>query len=90
MLAQALAATFVTRSGAVEPDWKTRVQAASLVLAYKIGKPVERQQVITQNIAADPIADIESRLAKSPALRRSLTAALAKTEREDNPPVIET
>ncbi len=54
--------------------------AATLVLSYKVGKAIERQQVITQTLTADPIADIEDRLAKSPALRRSLAAALAKIE----------
>lgn len=72
VLAQALAATVTNRAGVVEPDWRTRVQATSLILSYKVGKPVERQQVITQTIAADPVGEVEARLAKSPALLKDL------------------
>ncbi len=90
VLSEALTATIRTRAGTVEPCWKTRVGAASLILSYKVGRPVERQQIISQTLAADPIADIEDRLAKSPSLRRSLAAALAKIEGEDRQPLIET
>lgn len=80
VLSEALTATIRSRAGTVEPDWRTRMTAATLALSYKVGKPIERQQILTQTLAADPIADIEDRLAKSPSLRRSLATALAKIE----------
>ena len=80
VLARALSATTATRSGAIEADHKTRLQAVSIALSYTEGKPIERQQILSHAIAADPVADIEARLAKSPALRASLAATLAKIE----------
>jgi hypothetical protein len=80
VLARALSATTTTRSGITEPDHKCRLQAVSIALSYTEGKPIERQQILSHTIAADPVADIEARLAKSPALRASLAATLAKIE----------
>ena len=80
VLSDAMAADIVNRDGSRSPDHRVRLAALQLHLAYTEGKPIERQQVITQTIAADPVADIEERLARSPALRRSLAAALAKVE----------
>jgi hypothetical protein len=79
-IAACMAATVVTKGGTVLPDNRTRLAALQLLLAYTEGKPVERQQVETLVHNSDPIADIEERLAKSPALRASLAAALAKAE----------
>ena len=71
----ALTATQTTRSGIIEPDHKTRLQAATLALAYKQGRPVERQEVLTANITAND-ESIMDRIKKSPAaiaaLRRFL------------------
>lgn len=77
VLSDALAATMTTRSGTVEPDHKTRVQAATLTLAYKVGRPVERQEVMKYNVSADPDADLAARLKRSPSLQRALRALLA-------------
>ncbi len=70
VLSDAMAATMTTRSGTVEPDHKTRVQAATLTLAYKVGRPVERQEIVSVNVGASADDDLASRLKKSPALRR--------------------
>jgi len=71
----ALTATQTTRSGTIEPDHKTRLQAATLALAYKHGRPVERQEVLTANITASD-ESIMDRIKNSPAaiaaLRRFL------------------
>lgn len=80
VLARALSATTTTRAGVVEADHKTRIQACALALSYTEGKAIERQQIITATIPSDPVADIEERLARSPALRASLAATLAKIE----------
>lgn len=62
----ALTATQTTRSGTIEPDHKTRLQAATLALAYKHGRPVERQEVLTANITAND-ESIMDRIKNSPA-----------------------
>lgn len=64
----ALTATQTTRSGTVEPDHKTRLQAATIALAYKHGRPVERQELITANFSENNEAILE-RLKKSSAAR---------------------
>jgi hypothetical protein len=74
----ALTATQTTRSGTVEPDHKTRLQAATLALAYKHGRPVERQEVITANLTenADTILErVKNSAAARAALRRVLDSA---------------
>jgi hypothetical protein len=70
VLSDAMAATMTTRAGTVEPDHKTRVQAATLTLAYKVGRPVERQEVITREVTTSPDGDLAGRLRHSPALRK--------------------
>ena len=80
VISDGLSATTTTRSGAVEPDTRSRLAALQLLLAYTEGKPIERQQIVVSNVSADPVSDIEERLARSPALRRSLTATLAKMD----------
>ena len=81
-IAACMSATVVTKGGTVLPDNRTRLAALQLLLAYTEGKPVERQQVETLIHNSDPVADIEERLAKSPSLRRSLAATLAKVENQ--------
>jgi hypothetical protein len=75
----ALTATQTTRSGTVEPDHKTRLQAATLALAYKHGRPVERQEVITANLAESD-ESILDRLKKSSVLRELLQRKLDSCE----------
>ena len=75
----ALTATQTTRSGTVEPDHKTRLQAATLALAYKHGRPVDRQEVITTNISesSDVIMErIKSSVATKAAVRKYLENVL--------------
>ena len=77
----ALTATQTTRSGTVEPDHKTRLQAATLALAYKHGRPVERQEVITTNLTENNEALLE-RLKSSPAARDALRRTLKLTDHD--------
>ena len=75
----ALTATQTTRSGTVEPDHKTRLQAATLALAYKHGRPVERQEVITANLSENDSAILE-RVKNSPTARAALRRMLDSAE----------
>lgn len=79
-LSDALSATNITRSGAVEADTRSRLQAASLILAYQVGRPIERSESITVNVDADSDADFKVRLRNSPALRDSLRQMLSEAE----------
>ena len=75
----ALTATQTTRSGTVEPDHKTRLQAATLALAYKHGRPVERQEVITANVTENE-EYVMNRIKNSSALRAALRKSLDHTQ----------
>ena len=81
-ISEALVATQTTRSGTVEPDHRTRLQAATLALAYKHGRPVYRSEVVSVNLDADSSIGLAERLANSPALLKSLKAVIAKVENE--------
>lgn len=79
-ISQALVATQTARSGVIEPDHKVRLQAATLALAYRHGRPVERQEVVSVNLDADSSIGLADRLANSPALLKSLKEVIAKVE----------
>jgi hypothetical protein len=86
-LERLLDATTQTKSGNLIADSRTQLAAAQTLVAYYVGRPVERQEVVSVNLDADSSLGIESRLANSPALReqlrRSLAAADAKSLGED-------
>lgn len=76
-ISEALAADQIGRDGTRSPDHKTRLQAASLALSYRHGLPLRREESLTVNIASDGDDQLADRLARSPALRRSLAKLLA-------------
>lgn len=82
-LSDALTATSVSRNGAVEIDTRSRLQAASLILAYQVGRPVERSETVTVNMEADSALGMEDRLRHSPALRKVLRGMLDRVEGVD-------
>lgn len=81
-ISEALVATQTSRAGVTEPDYRTRLAAATLALSYTEGRPVERQQIITANATPDESeADLSQRIAKSPALKAHLLRLIVgKTE----------
>ena len=79
----ALTATQTTRSGTVEPDHKTRLQAATLALSYRVGLPVQRQEVITANLSDNDAAILE-RVKNSPTARAALRRVLDSAEEGQN------
>jgi hypothetical protein len=68
-LFRALTATTISRSGAVEPDTRSQLQAASLILENRVGRPITRQEIISVDLNADSAVGMKERLANSPALR---------------------
>jgi hypothetical protein len=77
-LSAALAADTVNRDGSRGPDHKTRVQAALALLHFRVGRPVERSEVINVNLDADSMSGLRERLAASPAMRQTLAGLLAE------------
>ena len=77
-ISEGLQATTTTRAGTTEPDHRTRLQAATLALSYRHGLPLRREESLTLNLTAANPDDLRARLARSPALRRSLAKMLAE------------
>ncbi|MBK1883675.1 hypothetical protein JIN85_14755 [Luteolibacter pohnpeiensis] len=65
-----------------QPDNRTRLAALTLLMAYLVGKPVERQEVVSVNVDADSLVGIEERLRTSPTLCRALGDALERVKNE--------
>ena len=53
-LTDALTATVVTRQGTREPDTRSRLTACQLILDRVLGKPIERQQIMTKTVNEGP------------------------------------
>ena len=79
-IGQLLTAKRVTKTGAEFPDYRAMEAGIKLYLAYTIGLPVQRQEVVTVNLDADAASDIEARLKSSPAARAALRKALDSAE----------
>jgi hypothetical protein len=71
-----LTATRFSKGEGEIPDYRAQEAGAKLYLAYTIGLPVQRQEVVTVNVDADSENGMMDRLAKSPALRAALRKAL--------------
>jgi hypothetical protein len=80
-LFRALTATTVSRSGALEQDTRSQLQAASLILENRVGRPVTRQEVVTVSLDAATGVGLSARLAASPAMRQALRKMLDESER---------
>ncbi len=70
-----LAAVTVNRDGSTSPDHRCRVECSKLLLLYRLGKPLERQEHVHFNVI-DDAASIQDRVDRSPALRAALQHAL--------------
>ena len=54
-LLEGMRATVISRAGVLEPDSRTRIAAANLIIAYKVGRPH-----ISEGPPAEPQKDAES------------------------------
>jgi len=79
-LSEIAAATLTTRAGTVEPDYRTRLAALQTALAYRIGKPIERQEIVTVSADVDNAIGLADRLSNSPALRSMMKKMLDRAE----------
>lgn len=70
----------ITKGGHEIADNRTRLAALQLALAYLLGRPVERQEIVSVNLDADSSIGLEERLAKSPALLKSLEGIIARVK----------
>jgi hypothetical protein len=77
-LAGMLKAT-IQKGGHPYPDTKTRAEAIKLILAYMVGLPVQRQEVIQYRV--DAVQSLLERAGGSPELTAALEQALAAQKR---------
>ena len=84
-LERLLDASTVTKTGQIIDDSRTQLSAAQLLAFFYIGRPVERQEVVSVNLNADSALDIDERLARSPALRDQLRKSLDKADAAADP-----
>lgn len=75
-----LGATRELKSGAVLPDYRAQEAGVRLYLAYTIGLPVQRQEIITVAVDSDNNDGMMERLKSSPAARAALRKALDAAE----------
>jgi len=87
VLRECLTATTTSRAGVVEPDFKTRLAAATFVTQQRHGLPVRREEILQVNVDADSAVGMEERLRHSPALRDLMRKMLERVEDAD--PAIE-
>lgn len=80
VLRECLTATTLSRSGVVEPDFKTRLAAATFVTAQRHGLPVRREEILQVNVNADAETGLAERLKSSPALRQVFRRMLDEIE----------
>lgn len=62
-------------------DYKTRLDALKLLLQYQVGMPVARSETIVHNV--DTIQTLETKMQKSPALRRAVGRMLDRAKIEE-------
>jgi hypothetical protein len=83
VLSDALAADQVNRDGTRSPDFRTRLSALEIVLNRTIGTASKADEVTTVNPDANEGDKLAERLARSPALRRSLARLLAAHAKDE-------
>lgn len=80
VIAAALGSTTVTRAGVIEPDTRSRLEAAKILLSYSVGTPITRSEILSVSLDANSSIGLAERLANSPALRKSLRAVLDQVD----------
>lgn len=71
-----------TKEGGQQPDHKTRMEAARLILSYTEGTPIQRVETKTQVVETDDQA--LGRMLASPAARARLKAMIESVDRAAN------
>ena len=77
-----LTAVVVTKGGNERPDYRTRLEAVKMYLAYIVGTPIQRQEQVNYNLDINDLSEAEltQTLAKSPAMRKKIRAMLNAAE----------
>ena len=70
-----------TKAGLI-PDARAMEAGIKLYLAYAVGLPVQRQELVTVAINADSMTGLRERLKSSPAMRDALAGLLAEVAEE--------
>lgn len=88
---QLLEMTRVTKAGEV-PDVRAMEAGIKLYLAYAVGLPTQRSEIVSVNVDADNALGLEERLRHSPALRAMFRKMLDNVEggaSDSSGPVVE-
>lgn len=72
-----MGATHVTAGGKLIPDNRAREAGLRLLMAYLIGLPVQRQEIVQLNF--DSLEELQRRAQQSPALRSAVAKILEPT-----------
>ncbi|HEY9153760.1 MAG TPA: hypothetical protein VIM69_01435 [Opitutaceae bacterium] len=75
-LMQLLSAEFIDKRGERHADHRVRASAVQLLLAYTVGKPVERSESVVVNVSPESEVVLLEKLKQSPALRAALREIL--------------
>ena len=85
VLREMLGATrvFVQKDGNVieTPDWPARDRAMRLIFEYRLGKPVQRQEIVTHN--TNSTADVVEMARQNPGFRAALRQILEEPDNQD-------
>jgi hypothetical protein len=84
VIAKMLDAKRVLKNGTILDDPRTMEAGVKLYLAYMVGTPIQRSEVVSVNLDADSAVGMEERLRHSPALRQMFKQML---ERVDEPSI---
>lgn len=79
--------TRTLKDGSEIPDVRAREAGVKLALAYMVGLPTQRQEIISVSVDADSSAGLKDRLAASPALRAALRRSLDDADSKAGPVV---
>lgn len=65
---------------ATEPDWRTRASGATILLAYRDGKPIQTKEEIKRREVSED--DVMRRLLEKPGYRRAIRGYIDQIERQ--------
>lgn len=80
VLWECMHATTVLKNGVVIPDWRARLEAIKLILAYMIGTPIARQEIVVSQLDDDDDEDFIDKMARSPMLLACMKRQIARAE----------
>ncbi|MBE2180080.1 MAG: hypothetical protein IAE97_06380, partial [Chthoniobacterales bacterium] len=88
VLMDGLKAKKVSLTGHQVPDWKARLDAAKLIMAYIEGLPIQRQHIVS--FQANSLRELREKLPDLPELRAAVIRLAPALKNRDSAPPTET